>query len=94
MAFAVFFIPMTVLSVPIVDKLKEDRQLTDKNVGKTDSTTVVNFDGHNSISIDFYKKSYDSRCIVLIRGNTKYNYIYYNVSPYNNMGNYKYIFYF
>ena len=41
-----------------------------------------------------YKKSYDSRCIVLIRGNTKYNYIYYNVSPYNNMGNYKYIFYF
>lgn len=74
MAFAVFFIPMTVLSVPIVDKLKEDRQLTDKNVGKTDSTTVVNFDGH--------------------RGNTKYNYIYYNVSPYNNMRNYKYIFYF
>ena len=50
MAFAVFFIPMTVLSVPIVDKLKEDRQLTDK---------VINLDGHNGISIDFYKKSND-----------------------------------
>ena len=58
MTMAVFAISLSVLAGK--KKKKKDRTVdADKNVVKTDSTTVIDFDGYNTVNIEFNKASDD-----------------------------------
>lgn len=55
---AIFAVSISVLAGPVITK-NTTYQQDSKNVVKTDSTTVIDFDGYNTVSIDFHKASDD-----------------------------------
>ena len=53
---AIFAVSISVLAGPIITK-NTTHQQDSKHVVKTDSTTVIDFDGYNTVNIDFHKAS-------------------------------------
>ncbi len=53
---AIFAVSINIFGDPVVTKNKKD-QKDSKHVVKTDSTTVIDFDGYNTVNINFHKAS-------------------------------------
>lgn len=59
MALGIFATSLSVWAEPTIIKGDKTRIDSDKNIVPTDSTTTIDFDGYNTVKIDFKKASDD-----------------------------------